>query len=80
MNNMKQELAWNMVKNIDKQYNNNIQFSRLLSEIESNIGFTETQKGNLCLAMDLEWSEIEKIFSRATEEFEKIQESLIKYV
>ncbi len=68
--------GWNLVQNIDKWHNNQIQFARLLCEIQQNIGFTDTQKANLCMEMDLEWNQIEEIFDRATTEFDKIKGNL----
>ena len=61
---------------MDKWKNNNIQFPRLLAEIDAVVEFTGQQKDELCISMDLEWSDIEEIFERAQIEFDKIKAKL----
>lgn len=55
---------------------NNIQFPRLLAEIQINCNFTEDYKERLCDAMDVEWKDIENLFERAVVEFDIIKENL----
>lgn len=58
-----------------KWLDNSIQFPRLLSEIHAEIVFTEAQRLALCETMDLNWEDIEELFSRADCEFEGIKYS-----
>jgi ElaB/YqjD/DUF883 family membrane-anchored ribosome-binding protein len=55
--------------------NNKIQFPRLLSEIRA-IGLTAEQYSFLEESTDLSVAEIDELFERAEEEFDKIKENL----
>jgi len=62
------------MKNLWK--NNNIQFARLLTEIEQCEGFTPLLIANLSESMDLSKEEIFEIIDRAKEKFENIKEAI----
>lgn len=70
------DARWNLVNKIDNWSNNHVQFTRLLEEIRANINFTDEQKSDLEISMDLDWENIEDIFERAMYEFEEIKEQL----
>ena len=56
--------------------NNNVQFMRLLAEINSNIVFTAEMVNSLCTSMDISEAELWELFDRATKSFDKYKEGL----
>ena len=52
---------------VDLWFDNNIQFARLLGEMNAVVDFNEDQKTALCESMDLEWSQICELLDRAQE-------------
>lgn len=74
--NIVEEASWDLIRKIDRWSQDELQFPRLLDEIRANIEFTNRQKQELCISMDLEWEDIEEIFDRASTRFEKAKEKL----
>ena len=54
---------------------NSVQFPRLLAEISANVGISSADWAGLCESMDLNHDELEELFNRAHEEWERIKEN-----
>lgn len=55
---------------------NDIQFPRLIAEINATVELTKRQRTELCESMDLEPSDIDELFDRADEEWERIKSEI----
>jgi hypothetical protein len=64
------------MKNLWK--NNNIQFPRLLAEIAGIVSISKKDMKALCESMDLTKEEINELFDRAVDTFEKIKAKQVK--
>ena len=53
--------------------NNSIQFTRLLAEICAVVDISEDQKTELCNSMDITPLELDELFDRAQDDWEKIK-------
>tara|TARA_R110000787_G_scaffold336_2_gene1167 strand:+ start:3812 stop:4030 length:219 start_codon:yes stop_codon:yes gene_type:complete len=56
--------------------NDDIQFARLLDEIQGNVTISDSDMEALCESMNLSKDEIFEIFERAQSKWDKIKESI----
>ena len=53
--------------------NNSIQFPRLIAEISANVEISDKEWQDMCDSMDLNPVELERLFNRANDEWERIK-------
>ena len=57
----------------DNWNDNSIQFPRLIAEIIANVNIGKHDMADLCMSMDLSQREVNELFDRAIEEWEKVK-------